>query len=162
MTVLQLILFLLLLIHGHPCMELRLCIIVASFYLQVSNIFPHISSRDLPCHRTMILHQVYWNKVAFLFLLQRSWIQTYFCNFPRYLCQFCLLELVCWTVLSARHGMCTSPFGRWCGPPTAFPLIGPQCTVGVLAGTHWGALRCPGRMASGAERQSFVVVLCWW
>ena len=25
------------------------------------------------------------------------------------------------------------------GPPTAFPLIGPQCTVGVLAGTHWGA-----------------------
>ena len=25
------------------------------------------------------------------------------------------------------------------GPPTAFPLNGPQCTVGVLAGTHWGA-----------------------
>ena len=38
------------------------------------------------------------------------------------------------------------------GPPTAFPLIGPQCTVGVLAGTHWGALRYPG---SGA-----VLVTC--
>ena len=25
------------------------------------------------------------------------------------------------------------------GPPTAFPLIGPQCTVGVLARTHWRA-----------------------
>ena len=34
------------------------------------------------------------------------------------------------------------------GPPT----YGPQCTVGVLAGTHWGALRCPGRMASEAKR----------
>ena len=70
-------------------------------------------------------------------------------------------RLVCWTVLSTRHGMCTSPFGRWCGPPTASPLFGPQCTVGVLAGTHWGALRCPGRMASEAGRQPFVVVQCW-
>ena len=25
------------------------------------------------------------------------------------------------------------------GPPTAFPVIGPHCTVGVLTGTHWGA-----------------------
>ena len=25
------------------------------------------------------------------------------------------------------------------GPPTAFPLSRPQCTVGVLARTHWGA-----------------------
>ena len=38
-------------------------------------------------------------------------------------------------------------------PPTAFPLSAPQCTVGVLAGTHWGALRCPGRMASVTKRQ---------
>ena len=47
-------------------------------------------------------------------------------------------------------------FALWAvgaGPPTASPLFGPQCTVGVLAGTHWSALRCPGRMASGAERQ---------
>ena len=27
------------------------------------------------------------------------------------------------------------------GPPTAFLLFIHQCTVGVLAGTHWGALR---------------------
>ena len=33
-------------------MMLRLCIIVESFCSQVRNIFPHISLRDLPCHRT--------------------------------------------------------------------------------------------------------------
>ena len=43
--------------------------------------------------------------------------------------------------------------------PTAFPLSGPQCTVGVLAGTHWGALRCPGRMASGTKRQPLSAAL---
>ena len=39
------------------------------------------------------------------------------------------------------------------GPHTAFLLFKPQCTGGVLAGTHWGALRCPGRKASGTDRQ---------
>ena len=39
------------------------------------------------------------------------------------------------------------------GPPTAFLLFRPQCTVDVLALTHWGALRCPCRMASGTKRQ---------
>ena len=29
--------------------------------------------------------------------------------------------------------------GTVIGPPTAFQLIGLQCTVGVLTGTHWGA-----------------------
>ena len=33
-------------------MELQLCFIVESFYSQVRNIFPHISLRDLPRHRT--------------------------------------------------------------------------------------------------------------
>ena len=33
-------------------MALRLCIIVESFCSQVRNIFPHMSLRDLPCHRT--------------------------------------------------------------------------------------------------------------
>ena len=42
----------LLYIDGHPCLVLRLCFIVESFYLQVRNAFPHISSRALPCHRT--------------------------------------------------------------------------------------------------------------
>ena len=45
------------------------------------------------------------------------------------------------------------------GPPTAFPLIGPQCTVGVLAGTNWGALRCPGKKASGTKRQPLSAAL---
>ena len=45
------------------------------------------------------------------------------------------------------------PLGGCCGPPTASPFTGPQITVGVLARTHWSALRCPGKMASGAERQ---------
>ena len=45
------------------------------------------------------------------------------------------------------------------GPPTAFLLFRPQCTVGVLAGTHWGALRCPGRMASGTKRQPLSAAL---
>ena len=42
-------------------MALRLCTTVESLYSQVRNIFPHISLRDLPCHRTkkiLLLHQV--------------------------------------------------------------------------------------------------------
>ena len=40
------------------------------------------------------------------------------------------------------------------------PVIRAQCTVGVLAGTHWGALRCPGRMESGAERANPLWLCC--
>ena len=53
-----------------------------------------------------------------------------------------------WALVWATHGLSV--------------VRAPQCAVGVLAGTHCGALRCPGRMASGAECQPFVVVLCWW
>ena len=45
------------------------------------------------------------------------------------------------------------------GPPTAFLLCRPQCAVGVLAGTHRGALRCPSRMASGTRRQPLSAAL---
>ena len=45
------------------------------------------------------------------------------------------------------------------GPPKAFLLFRPQCTVGVLAGTHWGALRCPDRLASVTKRQSLSAAL---
>ena len=45
------------------------------------------------------------------------------------------------------------------GPPTDFLLFRHQCTVGVLAWTHWGALRCPGRMASGTMRQPLSAAL---
>ena len=53
--------FLLLSIDGHPCMVLRLCVIVESFYSQIRIIFPHNSLHDLPCHWTkkiLFLHQV--------------------------------------------------------------------------------------------------------
>ena len=42
----------------------RDCIICESFYSKVRNIFPRISLRDLPCHRTwkiLFLHQVPWS-----------------------------------------------------------------------------------------------------
>ena len=47
------------------------------------------------------------------------------------------------------------------GPLTAFLQFRPQCTVGVLAGTHWGALRCPGRLASGTKRQLLSAALLY-
>ena len=47
------------------------------------------------------------------------------------------------------------------GPPTAFPLIGPQCTVGVLTGTHWGAHWYSGRMVSRTKRQHSGCFNCW-
>ena len=46
------------------------------------------------------------------------------------------------------------------GPPTAFLLSRPQCTVGVLAGTHRGALRCPSKMASGTKRNPYLLHCC--
>ena len=45
------------------------------------------------------------------------------------------------------------------GPPTAFLLFRSQCTVGVLAGTHWSALGCPGKMASGTKRRPLSAAL---
>ena len=74
---------------GHPCVALRLCILVESFYLQIRNIVPHISLRDLPCHKTkkiFFLHQVslkLWS-VVFLWLQQKSWNRTYLCSLHQY------------------------------------------------------------------------------
>ena len=45
------------------------------------------------------------------------------------------------------------------GPPTAFLQFRPQCAVGVFAGTDWGVLRCPGRMASGTNCQPLSAAL---
>ena len=69
-------------------MELRCCIPVALFYSPALNIAPHISLHDLPYHSTIrkCSRQVSPNKVAFLQILQRFWIQTYFYNCPQYLC----------------------------------------------------------------------------
>ena len=53
----------------------------------------------------------------------------------RHQCSCCQRSATMFAVFSALY--CCAE--RWFGPPTAFPLIGPQCTVGVFAGTHWSA-----------------------
>ena len=74
-------------------MALLICFIVESFSSQVRNIFPHISLRDLPCHRTkeiLLLHQV--SLKLWLVLVpwhqQKSRIRTNHCSSPQYLCWF--------------------------------------------------------------------------
>ena len=63
---------------------------VGSCHSQVRDIFPHITSRDLPCHRTkkiLLLHQVshkLWSVVSWL--QQKSWIRTYLCKLWELLC----------------------------------------------------------------------------
>ena len=73
--------------------ELRLCVAVELFCSQVRKIVPCISVHDIPHHRTMrtCSRQVSQNKVVFQYLLQRFWIQTYFCNCPQYVCLFDIL-----------------------------------------------------------------------
>ena len=90
LTILPRISMLLVRNDGHQCMELVLCKVVESSCLPTHNIVPHISWHDLPDQRTMrrCLRQVSLNKIVFLLLLQKSWIQTYFCNCPQYLCLF--------------------------------------------------------------------------
>ena len=46
-----------------------------------------------------------------------------------------VLECLCDGSLHLDFAIC----GVGVGPPKPSPLFGPQCTVGVLAGTHWGA-----------------------
>ena len=73
--------------------ELRLWKAVELFCSPVRKIVPLISLHDLPHHRTMrtCSRQVSQNKVVFQYLLQRFWIQTYFCICPQYLCLFDIL-----------------------------------------------------------------------
>ena len=72
-------------------MALLICFIVESFYSQVRKIFPHIYLRDLPCNSTkkiLLLHQIslkLW-LVLVPWLQQTSWIRTYLCSSPQYLC----------------------------------------------------------------------------
>ena len=65
-------------------MELRLWKTVKSFCSPSRNIAPHISLHDLPYHEEMSAPS-FPEQSSFSLLLQRSWIQTYFCNFPHYL-----------------------------------------------------------------------------
>ena len=74
-------------------MALRLCKIAQLFYSPIRNTFSRISLHDLQYHRTMKIHlrQVSLNMVAFLLLLQRSWIQTNLFNCIQYPCLFDIL-----------------------------------------------------------------------
>ena len=71
-------------------MELKLCAVAGVSCWPARNTAPHISLHENPYQRTMkkCLRQVSLNNVVFLLLQQRFWIQTYFCNFPQYLCLF--------------------------------------------------------------------------
>ena len=93
LTILQQIPILLLWIDGHQGMELLLCTVAGVFCSPARSIAPRISLHGLPYHRSMArcLRQVSLSKIVFLLLLQRSWIQTYFWNFPQYLCSFRIL-----------------------------------------------------------------------
>ena len=69
----------------HTFDALRLWMIVGSFYLQIRSIFPHISLRDLPCHRTLKKYADFPSMAIFQLLLRKFWIQTWFCNCQQYL-----------------------------------------------------------------------------
>ena len=70
------------------CMELILCGVVESFCLPTQKNVPHISWHDPPCHKTTKKYADFPSMVIFQFLLRKSWIQTWFCCCPQYLCLF--------------------------------------------------------------------------
>ena len=72
----------------HRCMELILCRVVESLCSPTHNIVPLITWHDLPCHRTTKKYEDFPSMVIFQLLLQKFWIQTWFCNCPQYLCLF--------------------------------------------------------------------------
>ena len=77
-TVLQQIQFLLLLwISGRQSMVLRLCVAVELFCSPFRNIFPHISLRDLPCHRTTMKysHPISRKRVVFHNSCRNPWFE---------------------------------------------------------------------------------------
>ena len=69
-------------------MELILCRVVESSCLPTHNIVPHISSHDLPYHKTMKKYENSRSMEAFLFTPPKFAIQTWLCNCPQYLCLF--------------------------------------------------------------------------
>ena len=70
------------------CMVLILCRIVQSFCSPTHKIVPHISWHELPCHRTTKKKRRFSEHAIFQLLLQKFWIQTWFCNCQQYLCLF--------------------------------------------------------------------------
>ena len=58
-----------------------------------------------------------------------------------------------------RHPCVVSPCSA-VEPPTVFPLCGHWCTVGVFAGTHQCALRCPGWHRGQSANSVLCLCLC--
>ena len=75
---------------GRQCKKLILYRVVESFCSPTHNIVPHISWHDPPCHRTRKKYADFLSMVIFQLLLQKFWIQTWFCN-----CQQSLLISHC-------------------------------------------------------------------
>ena len=74
-----------------------------------------------------------------------------------YVCRkTCVLD--CWM----RHCIVTSPVVALVWATHGLPVVRAPVYRGCPCRDPLGCLRCPGKMASGAERQPFVVVLCWW
>ena len=59
---------------------------VELFCSPIRNIFPRISSHDLPCHRTMKKYENSRSMEVFQFRPRKFWIQTWLCNCPQYPC----------------------------------------------------------------------------
>ena len=90
LTFLTRISILLLCRDGRQCKKLILWRVVESFCSPTHNIVPHISWHDPPCHRTRKKYADFLSMVIFQLLLQKFWIQTWFCN-----CQQSLLISHC-------------------------------------------------------------------
>ena len=69
-------------------MEYILCRVVESSCLPTRNIAPHISSHDLPYHKTMKKYKNSQSMAVFQFPPRKFAIQTWLCNCPQYLCLF--------------------------------------------------------------------------
>ena len=64
------------------------CRVVESSCSIAHNIAPHISSHDLPYHKTMKKCEISQSTEAFQFLPRKFAIQTWFCNCQQCICLF--------------------------------------------------------------------------
>ena len=83
-------------------MALRLCIIVESFCLPTHNTVPHISSHDLPYHKTMKKYEYFERMEVSLFSPLKFAIRTWFCNCLQYLCLFHIVFECCPSIHDPR------------------------------------------------------------
>ena len=79
---------------GHRCTEQILCRVVETSCLLTHNIAPHISSHDLPYHKTMKKNENSWSMEVFQFPPLKSAMQTWLIDCPQYLC-LCRIVVEC-------------------------------------------------------------------